>query len=333
MDVLKIAQKIRGMSVDHGRYRDLDLRVFTHATFANPGDVIVVCGPTRVGKTTLKHSLVRNLIGSAVPNDDSLPVIDVEAATTHQGRFSTKHFTLRMLEELQDPVSCSPEMHIRRSQAETELRIQLERTLFYRKTKFVVLDEAHHFLRAPQNMSSADILDWIKCLGNRTGVVTVLFGGYDMLRFCFESGHLNGRSLLLDFGRYRPEGSDLEEFDRILLTFDIVLSSLSFRLSDHRDMIYEGSLGCYGLISSWVTAALADLASSSSRKLTAASFLRTRRPHQIAPILAEIEFGERFLASHAPAEPPRDKATPPSTGKRRPFTRRPYRDPVAGASS
>jgi hypothetical protein len=326
-----IAKRIRHLSVDHARFRDLQARLFAHAIFAAPGEVIFVAGPTRVGKTTLKSALAHELVGAVGTPPHTIPLIEVEAATTQQGRFSTKHFTLRMLEELRDPVFVGLGIAVRQSQAETELRIQLERDVRYRGTKYVLLDEAHHFLRSPAGMSAGDILDWIKCIGNRTGVVFVLFGGYDLLRFSFASAHLNGRSITLDFGRYKDAGADLDEFDRILLTFDeLVGTGRQLTLHGARDLLYEGTLGCFGLVSSWVVAALADMVASGSSRLSERNFTRTRLEQQIAPIREEIEMGERILATRRYRTSSDDDAgiSRPTKATSKPFTRKPARDPV-----
>jgi hypothetical protein len=332
IEAKSVVDALRSCTIEHPRYVALNAQVYAQAILGAPGDVIFIAGPTRVGKTTLKRSLIRELNGAMGAADGLIPVIDVEAATTQQGRFSTKHFTLRMLEELRDPVLYGGCGSVRRAQSETFLRLHLEDAIRSRGTRYLILDEAHHFLRAPSSMHATDVLDWIKCIGNRTSAITVMFGGYDILQFCYSSAHLNGRSTFFNFSRYRPTRCDLEDFDRVLASIDqIVGEEIGISLLEHRSVIYDGSLGCIGLVTSWLTSALSNMIGRGANFLAWEDFSAVRSENQISPIRAEIDMGESILGVSDDVVGKIASCGPTSERQKRsgrPFQRKPRRDPV-----
>jgi hypothetical protein len=258
-----------------------------------------------------------------------IPLVRIEAATTNQGKFSTKHFTLRALEELADPVNIEGWAPYRRNQSETHLRIQLEQCIHYRETAFLLIDEAHHLLRTPSQIRAGEVLDTLKCLGNSTGLVTVLLGGYELLQTCFSSAHLNGRLTVIDFPPYTPERTSICEFDRILATFDSMLpQGKGDILRDNRELIYKGSLGCIGLLAGWVTSALAEMQAQGDLQLKISHFHSTRLIEQVRLIQEEIDLGRHLLSQWGIAPSPIERVSSRPTGhKGRPFVRNPKRDP------
>jgi hypothetical protein len=168
----------------------------------------------------------------------------------------------------------------------------------------------------------------LKCLGNETGVAILLAGGYELLSTCFESAHLNGRLSILEFPRYRPIESEVREFDRILLTYDQLLPwARGQSLLGMRDLIYEGSLGCCGLLSGWILTALARRQARRDQALKREHFEVTRFRQQIEPIMAEIALGEGLLTPIKRGA--RRSTSPPSPARRAPpGCRKPIRDPV-----
>ena len=124
--------QLRKLKLDHENFRVAYNRSYAQAALAPPGQVIAIVGPTHVGKTTLSERLSPELVRDRCDViERAIPLIRVEAATTNQGKFSTKHFTLRALEELADPINMGDCVPFRRNQSETHLRLQLERCIRY----------------------------------------------------------------------------------------------------------------------------------------------------------------------------------------------------------
>lgn len=237
------------------------------------------------------------------------------------------------LAELSDPITLSAGLNFRHRESETHLRLQLERCIEYRKTKFLIIDEAHHLLRIKGQRHAGEVLDTFKCLGNSTRVVTILIGGYELLKVCFASAHLNGRLTVINFPPYTTDKDSLVEFDRILLTLDGMLPFVSSQsLLRFRDFIYAGSLGCLGLLVGWSISALAEMQARDDNGLRIRHFEATRSAEQIHPISEEIALGKHLLpvnslcarSSHSQSEP---AIQVNRQRKSRSFIRNPKRDP------
>jgi len=327
MNAQSYIAKLLNFRVDHATFSNAFLRTYSHAAMSAPTQLIFVAGPTRVGKTTLGKRLAHDLILPSQSEDGVIPLVRVEAATTNQAKFSTKHFTLRMLEELADPVSATGEgISIRHSQSETHLRIQLERCIRHRKTRFLLVDEAQHLLRTTAGVRPGEVIDTLKSLANATGLTVVLMGGYELLGACIESPHLNGRLTIIDFPPYGDDETSIAEFDRVMLTLGKLLPIKSDFLPRNREFLYRESLGCVGLLFGWSMKALAEMGVRSQRELRLEHFKATRYPIQNRAIAKEIAFGAELLGRE-PTAPALQVAKQPSSRKGRPFVRKPVRDP------
>lgn len=339
MDAEKILSRIRRDNFMHPRFADTYQRVRTHAVFGQPGAVVMILGATRVGKTTLSKLLEANLTGGSSVQGTDIPLIRVEAATTDQGFISSKYLCLRMLQALRHPFYDGEGYKPRWSDSETTLRTHLARAFRSRATKYMFIDEAHHLLRNKNARNIGGALDTLKCLANEAGVTLVLFGGYELLRTCFESAHLNGRSTIVDFRNYQINEDDIATYDAILSSIDPYLPWMKGQsLITHRQLIYDGTLGCYGLLIHWITAAIAEMAASGSKTLSAKHFTATKLKEQMVPIQEDIAMGAQLMHELDSATSPgrsRTKAksthVSPTGKRRRPGERKPHRDPVGNA--
>lgn len=304
-------------------------------TFALPGSVIALIGPTRVGKS----SAIRVAAQQVYPGGESseIPYIVVDCSRTDSGFISTRYLTLDMLIAVEHPFYQGDNHLLRLSLTETNARHQLRRAIAYRGTRLIVLDEAHHLLRVKNRSGKEAALESLKCLGNETGAVIFLVGGYELLKACFCSSHMNGRLSIIEFPRYKPEEADLHHFCKILASYDKLLPwAKNQSLISIKEFIYEGSLGSCGLITSWVLLALANMATNGDSKLRREHFRNTRFEQQMEEIQSEITFGESVLSplrlsassrlERAPESPEitREKST--RRGNRRPGRRLPMRD-------
>jgi hypothetical protein len=138
----------------------------------------------------------------------------------------------------------------------------MERALRYRRPQVVFIDEAQHLGRIASGRKLSDQLDVIKSIANRTQIVHVLLGTYELLAFRNLSGQLSRRSVDLHFARYSVDiPEDRQIFQNILLTFQ---KQLPFTeepdLHDLWEYLYERSVGCVGILKEWlVRASIASL--------------------------------------------------------------------------
>lgn len=329
------AAVLHTLDIPHPHYDHVERQLFTQMSMGAPGSVVLLIGPTRVGKSRLIKRVAGQLITEIVENDNK-PLITIEAATTLDGRFSMKHLTMRALEELAHPLVDAHGLSFRMSESETQLRIKVEKAIRYRKTRYLIVDEAHHMLRTSRARVAADALDSLKCLANTTDVVLVLAGGYELFTAGLASAHLNGRMRVIEFGRYRNDnGDDQRNFLGIMKGLDAHLPwKVGQSLLIHAEYIQLGTLGCLGLLLQWINAALCEMAASGATRLDLTHFSQTRFEEQIQIIAQEIEAGElamnRLRVPKPTTATSRTAAATSSTPgrRRRPFTRKPKRDRV-----
>lgn len=329
------ASILHQLDIQHPRYEQVERQLFTQLAMGAPGSVVLLIGPTQVGKSRLIKRVAERLVAQPPMNDDR-PVVIVEAATTINGRFSMKHLTLRALQELAHPMAGDHAYAIRQSESETQLRLKLEKAIRYRNTRYLIIDEAHHLLRASRTQLAAEALDSLKCLANTTSAVLVLAGGYELFAAGLSSAHLNGRMRVIEFGRYRPEGEDLRQYLGILKALDACLPWRKEQsLLKHADFILLGTLGCLGLLLQWINAAMCEMTACGERTLDREHFARTRYEEQVLVIANEIAAGEaamKHLATSRSTATSTVSQSNPKGHNRRPFQRKPQRDAVGTRS-
>lgn len=312
----------------HPNYERAVRAAVSRMAFMAPGSVIAMVGPTRVGKS----EAVREAAARAFPGRDesTIPYVIVDCSRTDAGFTSTRYLTLDLLGQLQHPFYVEDTYRVRISQTETNARLQLRRAIHHRKTQLLVFDEAHHLLRVKNRAGREAVLESLKCLGNETGALIFLVGGYELLTSCFCSAHLNGRLSLIEFPRYDGSQSQLQEYCRILASFDEILPwARGHSLLAMKEFIYAGTLGCCGLVAKWVLDALAEMWIAGESRLRKEHFSKAHYQNLLEEIAQEIKFGEGVLRPIT--EPPRTKRpdpTPSPRGRRRPGRRKPHRDPV-----
>lgn len=315
-------------TIEHPHYQRAVKDCHARMTFMPEGSVLGLVGPTRVGKSRA----IREALQMVYPRPSSkkqFSYFEIDASTTDMGFISTRYLTLTMLSRLEHPFYTGDEHGLRINNTETVARIRLIRALEHRETKMILIDEAHHLLRTKSTRSSLAALDSLKCLGNETGVKIVLTGSYELLSACFSSAHLNGRLSVVEFPRYRPDARDMVYFDRLLGSLDPILPwAAGESLMKHRRLMHEGTLGCYGLLESWILSALSAMTSAGTKRLTREHFVSTRFRQQLEPIADEIALGEGMLKTIVePRTAPSSEGNPPAR-RRKPGRRTPHRDPV-----
>lgn len=330
--------------IPHRNWQSALKESFALLVTAQPGDVVCVIGPSRCGKTRLSQRLSVLLSGgNQYEMTGELPVIEVEAANTGpHGTFSTKSFVHRLLEAVKHPILgqslneelLDKELELIHRRPEHELRIALERALRHRRTQYVFIDEAHHARYTTKD--SLAVLDSWKCLAQTAQVVLVLFGAYPMQDVIRDSPHMIGRKRTVHLARYQATKDDMTEFARIVQYYQEELSDFldnKLSLTQHLELLYEGSLGCIGLLRSWLRYAAA-MAHAHDGKIDYSSLLNTMLSDvDRKAIFQEIEQGEMSLSiSHQSRNPslPLKREKAETKTKRKPFQRKPKRHPPGG---
>lgn len=349
---------LKATKVLHRNYEIARKQLTVASRAVMKGELIVLVGPSRVGKTRcLKDAL--DIREPNEPSDDQrMPVVIVEASNdSKNGEFSTKAFMAACLRAIHHPIYGVPDEDDpweERLQAkihrtpEGTLRAAFERAIGLRRTERGVFDEAHHVRYAPGGDSAAArILDSYKCLANRTNINLVLSGSYQLLDLLLLAPHLLGRQIPLEFPRYRADvREDVAAWQQILRTFSKhLVFDKGESLCDWGDYLFQGSQGCVGQLLSWLRAALTALLTTNGEAMSHDVLERTRKPSaQEASILSEIVKGEQQLArvkraiarcearaeGRDASEAGGEKEDERKGQTRKPFQRKSRRNPVGG---
>lgn len=360
-----IMEKFRRSTIRHPHLEkaleDLRLRVRQ----AESGTILFMYGPSGVGKTTLLRYLAAQMAKEEAENGTAepgcFPAAYIEAPAPETGKFSWKEFYRRMLCDLWEPVPHKklPDLPQRRNQylltasaPAHALRRAVENALEHRKVKVLLIDEAQHIAKGNSGGGSLwDQLDYIKSIGNLTKSVIVLGGTYQLLAFRNLSAQLSRRSVDVHFPRYRANvETDYRMFLSVIASFEQRLPfPCSPRLLDQGEYLYTGSIGCVGILKTWLKRAMDAAASAGDDAITRKHLDDSAYTYdQLETMTTELLDGEALIARNArpltglqarlgipaPYEPadkrPADAATKPPGKRLLPGTRKPTRDPVGG---
>jgi AAA domain-containing protein len=250
--------------------------------------LIVVYGPSGVGKTTLRLRVQQQLTEAMRVELEEDPgriaVVGVEAVASESGDFNWRDFYRRALIEVgeplidykvlprmaNDPRSGGRRRVLSERSAAPEFRHALEQALRYRRPAAFVVDEAQHLKKVTSGRRLLDQLDTLKSLASLTGIVHVLIGTYELLALTNLSGQLNRRTIDVHFPRYHADrDEDVECFRRVIFSLQQHLPVFETPdLVSRGDDLYERSVGCVGVLKDWLTRSLAMALERRGGKLT-----------------------------------------------------------------
>ena len=137
----------------------------------------------------------------------------------------------------------------------------LEDALRYRRLRAFIVDEAQHLTKMASGRKLQDQLDCVKSLANMTGTVHLLVGTYELLTLRNLSGQLSRRSADVHFRRYRADSAaDAKAFQSVLWDFQRHLPvAQEPELLRHWQYCYERTIGCVGVLKTWLMKSLAEV--------------------------------------------------------------------------
>jgi len=322
--------------------------------------LVMVLGPTGVGKTTLRikteQVLTKDLLSELEVDRARIPVVSVEAIAPPSGNFHWRDHFKRMLHAMDEPLverkerlplsSAASGVRFTRSPRVRgeEYHHAVEQALRFRRPAAVLIDEAQHLAKMASGRRLLDQLDVIKSIANCTRTVHVLFGTYDLLAFRNLSGQLSRRSVDVHFRRYQAErNEDRRIFLNVLCSFErqIPLPEPP-SLVENWDYVYERSIGCVGILKEWLVKTLGTVLRRGSPKLTLGDLEEhALSVSQCEKMLAEATEGEarlteadgarsrlRLALGLTPGSQGSEKPVVSAPRRMRPGQRRPERDPI-----
>ena len=339
---LNSIQKVKEAKFEHANWTKAFVESSSMVVASSPGEVVSIVGPSRVGKSQLVLELINFLLKNFVSSkENQIPIISLLATNCSvNGSFSSKSFTLRALEATQNPfytISDTDDFFVNQSTRlgrtpETTLRPALEKSLIHRKTQFIFIDEAQHVLYANGERSAESLLSSWKCLAQATNTVLILVGSYPLLYAIAKCPHLIGRNLQIHFPRYQYDKQDLTEFCSLLKSYDqFIKLEQGDSLKNYAKFLYDGSLGCIGLLTAWIRSSLALACSKESDYLTLEHLKNSRKSLPDREAMAdEILKGEKYIntkydVSEKPQGSASNKFAKKKKSSRRPFEKKPRR--------
>ena len=310
-----------------------------------------------------------------------MPVVLVEARPSDIGAYARLDYYRQVLTALREhaavkdrsmnmALSAKPTRKASDAAEWLELREAVEYALERLHVKAVVIDEAQHLMRVEAPHKPVEQLDWLKSLTNRTNVLHVLVGTYDLYDFRNLNGQAARRGRDIHFPRYHLETkAERQEFvgalryllEHVPLTCDID------DLLSHWRWFAEWSVGCIGILRDWVVDTVAALLTEGGTTLTIEALkgyalqpgqrvrlemearsgehkVETgnahshqqlqellRKPTRLPQISSEV--GASSASPAAQLSTPKPDVQPKKTARGRVAERAPHRDPVGEVSS
>ncbi|MDG9669583.1 ATP-binding protein [Hahella sp. CR1] len=272
--------------------------------------IIVVAGPTGVGKTTLASRLVDHVYQDIVPDwaaaPHCIPAICVELNMEAGIVFDWKELYRQVLEELEEPL-IDRKCHVERisnerggrvltgkSAGAAALRNQMKRALKDRETQVIVIDELQHLFK--HGGRSEQHYEVLKSLSSKTGCTIIGLGTYELSGMIDWSGQINRIASYVQFPQYKfatqeDQQTFFNAYNGLLAHTPIDLDA--GLMQPDLTFFYVGSCGCVGILKDWVYRALSRALAMASPVMTLEHFEITMlSPKALKRILEEIREGE-----------------------------------------
>ncbi len=302
--------------IAHPKLSDLYTEVLDEINHSVDISLIMIYGPTGVGKTTLRKRLKRELMLTAQANPNRnpghIPVAGLEVVLPGTPRFDWSDYYRRALKALDEPLisdkidygqrgieyNAAGELIFAYTVSVTNLRRALETALEHRQPKAFFADEAQHFNQVPGGRRLLDQMNTLKSLAGQTNTLHVLVGTYDLLALTDLSAQLSRRSCEVHFPRYQADlPQEMVAFQNIILTFQRHLPlAQEPDLGQYAPYLYESSVGCVGVLKGWLLKSLAAALKSERQTLTLEHLKQCAIPtRKLLQFAREIKAGEAAL--------------------------------------
>lgn len=302
-------------------HKNLSIAVDTamrHITSPEPDKLIIVCGPSGIGKREFIREITTRFSEPEVYRlyniQGNIPVVCVEARAPEEGSFKFSSLwidALKIMHEIMPGQRVRPEdgeeegrngqKIIASKLTKADYQYILHRTLFHRQVKAFIINESQHMCRVATEKKANWSLDVIKSLANESETAIILVGTYDILNILQASANfvdqIHQRTHIVDFARYHEY--DPEEIQCFGKTAKRLLNYMPFEEIDRKlvdrnwKYLYMYSLGRIGTLKRWFLRAYSYAIEQKAKSLSMDHLEATRNSgNQIKMELKAIVDGE-----------------------------------------
>ncbi len=270
------------LKVKHPRLQEIDDTLMQAMRGHRIYTLLPLYGASGVGKSTvLKHVAERCRAEETDPA--CVPVVEVQASPEDIGASARLDYYRQILDQLRtrsvavnDRVKhLSLLAHPGKKSSDPAEWLDMREAVVYAfallRVKGVFVDEAQHLMSVDTPHKPTSQLDWLKALTNRTNVLHVLAGNFDLYDFCHLHGQAGRRMRDLYFPRYHfDNAAECEAFIGALrsLLEHVPLQVDVPGLLTHWRWFGEWSLGCIGVLSDWLVETVDALCKQGGTALT-----------------------------------------------------------------
>lgn len=311
--------KFRNKRVRHKKLDEIMGSLIRIAENPRPECIVVLIGPSGVGKSTVLVSLQKHLreyYAERLRTDPGfIPYVSIQAVTGMDGHYNWKDAFIRTLLAageilIESKVLTKFETDLDgknvsdiRPLVRDELRRALESLVVHRKVPILLIDEASAILRVKAGVKPLLQFEILKSLAVMLKIPIVLVGAYDLLGILDGNGQLVRRSDVIHFSRYDSlkatnEIPDQKHFSDVLVA---LLNAMEVKkekeFKEHVDYFMLKSIGCVGNLKDWLDRALVETIASQEGTLTMEILERTALSNKsLALLTREALTGELRLA-------------------------------------
>ncbi|WP_273428361.1 ATP-binding protein [Marinobacter sp.] len=283
--------------------------------------MVVVAGPTGVGKTTLAKRITDHVYQDLVPNwhEDPacIPCICVELRMDSQSSFDWKELYRQILVSLKEPLvdrkrNIRPAQDARSSKVMTSghitanrMRTDMEEAIKDRKTRVIILDELQHMFKHGSGKVE-QFYDVLKSISSRTDCAIVGIGTYELCFMMDWSAQMSRVASYLQFPRYEINSN--KGMQSFFNAYNGLLAHVPMELDENLlepdiDLVYVGCCGCVGILKDWIYRAMSRAENENAAVLTFEHLASTIYPTKVIKrIIQEIKEGEDTFRQPAMAD-------------------------------
>ena len=307
---VELLEDFRTLKVKHPRQEEIQQFLLGAIAGYRSYTLVDLYGMSGVGKSTVMGQVAR-MISAAETNPAVVPSVLVQGSPEDVGSAARLDYYQQVLDQLQhhpairDRTKHLP-LYINRGKKSSDpaewlqMRNAVEYALALLRVKVVFVDEAQHLLAPDPVRKPTAQLDWLKTLANRTNVLHVLVGNFDLYEYCHLSGQVVRRMRDQQFPRYHLDTQkECEEFvgalksllEHVPLTVDVGALLARWR------WFGEWSVGCVGVLGDWIVDTVDALWRAGETVLTVEALTRhALQPDQRARLEMEARTGENRVA-------------------------------------